>query len=77
MSQNTNSLTTNEDQIRSIINDMCNLDYKLGMKHMHPNCVFVRPSGNPLDMIGWEKMMTNDDVKVTSNDLVNITPVRF
>jgi len=60
------------EQIENIVKDMCNKDYKLGMKHMHDNCVFVRPSGNPLDRDGWENMMTNDDVTVTSNELLSI-----
>ena len=52
---------SDEEQIKKIVQDMCNVDYKLGMQHMHEECVFVRPSGNPLNMEGWEAMMTNKD----------------
>ena len=65
-------MKTNEDQIKNIVEDMCNVDYKVGMRHMSDDCVFIRPSGNPLDKKGWEKMMTNDDVKVNSSKLVSV-----
>ena len=51
---------------------MCNIDYLVGKKHMHSSCIFVRPTGNPLDMDGWDKMMTNNDVTVESNNLLSI-----
>ena len=56
-------MKTDEEKVRDVVEDMCNVDYKVGMKHMHDDCVFVRPSGNPLDKKGWEEMMTNDDVR--------------
>ena len=65
-------MKTDEEKVRDIVNDMCNVDYKVGMKHMHDDCVFIRPSGNPLNKKGWEEMMTNDDVKVESNELVSV-----
>ncbi len=65
-------MKTDEEKVRDVINDMCQVDYKVGMKHMHDDCVFIRPSGNPLDKKGWEEMMTNDDVKVESNELVSV-----
>ena len=65
-------MKTDEEKVKDIVNDMCNVDYKVGMKHMHDDCVFIRPSGNPLNKKGWEEMMTNDDVKVESNELVSI-----
>jgi len=68
-------MKTDEEKIREVVKDMCNVDYKVGMKHMHDDCVFIRPSGNPLDKKGWEEMMTNDDVKVESNELVSINKV--
>ena len=68
--------TTDEQQIESIVRDMCHKDYQVGMKHMGDNCVFVRPSGNPLNKEGWREMMTNDDVKVESNDLVTINKMQ-
>ena len=65
-------MKTDEEKVKDIVNDMCNVDYKVGMKHMHDDCVFIRPSGNPLNKKGWEEMMTNDDVKVESNELVSV-----
>ena len=68
-------MKTEEEKVRDVINDMCQVDYKVGMKHMHDDCVFIRPSGNPLDKKGWEEMMTNDDVKVESSKLVAVNKV--
>ena len=68
-------MKTEEEKVHDVINDMCHVDYKVGMKHMHDDCVFIRPSGNPLDKKGWEEMMTNDDVKVESSKLVAINKV--
>ena len=65
-------MKTDEEKVREVVEDMCNVDYKVGMKHMHDDCVFIRPSGNPLDKKGWEEMMTNDDVKVESSKLLSI-----
>ena len=65
-------MKTDEQKVTAVVEDMCNVDYKVGMKHMHDDCVFIRPSGNPLDKKGWEEMMTNDDVKVESSELVSI-----
>lgn len=65
-------MKTEEEKVRDVINDMCNVDYKLGMKHMHDDCVFIRPTGNPLNKKGWEDMMSNDDVKVESSKLVAV-----
>ena len=43
---------------------------------MHSSCVFIRPTGNPLDMAGWDAMMKNDDVTVELNELVEINKLR-
>lgn len=71
------NFSSDTEQIEQIVNDMCNVDYKLGMQHMSDNCVFVRPSGNPLDKNGWESMMTNDDVNVESSKLVSINKLQI
>jgi ketosteroid isomerase-like protein/quinol monooxygenase YgiN len=68
---------SDEETIRNIVNDMCNVDYKVGYKHMHDDCVFIRPSGNPLNKKGWEEMMTNDNVVVESNDLVSVNKLQI
>lgn len=65
-------MKTDEEKVKEIVEDMCNVDYKVGMKHMSDDCVFIRPSGNPLDKKGWEEMMTNDDVKAISSKLLTI-----
>jgi len=65
-------MKTEEEKVRDVINDMCQVDYKLGMKHMHDDCVFIRPTGNPLNKKGWGDMMSNDDVKVESSKLVAV-----
>ncbi len=65
-------MKTEEEKVREVVEDMCHVDYKMGMKHMHDDCIFIRPSGNPLDKQGWEEMMTNADVKVKSSKLVAI-----
>ena len=69
--------TTDEQKIEAIITDMCNTDYKVGMQHTDKECVFIRPTGNPLNMEGWEQMMTSDDVKVESNSLIAINKMKI
>jgi quinol monooxygenase YgiN len=68
---------TDAEQIEGIVQDMCNKDHTVGNKHMHGKCVFVRPSGNPLDVKGWNNMMSNDDVVVESNELLKINQLRI
>lgn len=65
-------MKTDKEQIEEIVKDMCNKDYKVGNKHMSDECVFIRPSGNPLDKKGYCKMMSNDEVKVDVNELMEI-----
>ena len=66
------NMKTDAQQIEEVVRDMCNKDHTVGDRHMHESCVFVRPSGNPLNKEGWTQMMTNTDVNVESNDLVSI-----
>ena len=68
---------TDEEQIKEVVQDMCNKDHKVGMKHTHDDCLFIRPSGNPLNMEGWNAMMNNENVNVESNDLVSINKMRI
>ena len=63
---------TDEEQIRGVVEDMCNKDHNLAMKHMHDDCVFIRPTGNPLTKETWDKMMNNDAVSVELSELVSI-----
>ena len=68
---------SDEEKIKQIVQDMCNVDYKLGMQHMHDECIFIRPSGNPLNKGGWEKMMSNEDVHVESSKLVSLNKLNI
>ncbi len=63
---------TDEEQVRDIVNDMCDKDHRLGMKHMSDECVFVRPTGNPLSKKSWDDMMNNEDVTVKSSQLLSV-----
>ena len=63
---------SDREQIKDVVGDMCDKDHTVGMRHMSENCVFIRPSGNPLDKKGWNDMMNNDDVTVTSSELMSI-----
>mgnify|MGYP001328062133 CR=1 FL=1 len=65
-------LKTDHQQIEEIIQDMCNKDHNVGMKHMTDECLFIRPTGNPLNKEQWNSMMNNDDVTVESNKLISI-----
>jgi len=69
-------MKSEEEKVTDVIKDMCHKDYQVGMKHMHDDCAFVRPTGNPLNKEGWREMMTNDDVKVESNELVTINKLK-
>ena len=68
---------TDEQQVEDVIRDMCNKDHRVGMKHTHDDCLFIRPTGNPLNMEGWEAMMTNENVSVESNELVCINKMKI
>ncbi len=70
-------MKTDEEQIKEVVQDMCNKDHRVGMKHTHNDCLFIRPSGNPLNMEGWNAMMNNENVNVESNDLVSINKMRI
>ena len=67
---------SDEEKVEAVIRDMCHKDYQIGMKHTHQDCVFIRPTGNPLNMDGWKQMMTSSDVNVESNDLVTINKMQ-
>jgi ketosteroid isomerase-like protein len=67
---------TDEQQIEEVVRDMCHKDFSVGMKHTSDECVFIRPTGNPLNMEGWRRMMTADDVCVEANDLISINKLK-
>lgn len=68
--------SSDEETVKSVIKDMCNVDYTVGFRHMHDDCVFIRPSGNPLNRQGWQEMMTAEDVTVEANELVSINKLQ-
>ena len=70
-------MKTDEEQVKEVIQDMCNKDHKVGMIHMSKECLFIRPTGNPLSMDQWNSMMNNPDVNVESNDLVSINKMEI
>ena len=61
---------SDEDKVLAVIKDMCNKDHTVGMKHMHDNCVFVRPTGNPLNKKEWDNMMNNNDKRLLRGEFL-------
>ena len=57
--------------------EMCDKEHPVGNKKKKKKCVFIRPTGNPLDRDGWNKMMTNEDVNVESSRLVQMNRLRI
>ncbi len=47
-----------------------------GNTFMTDDCVFIRPSGNPLNKEGFNQMLNNDDIKVESQSVDKILEVR-
>jgi ketosteroid isomerase-like protein len=66
-----------KNEITQVVKDMCHKDYNKGRQYMHKSCLFIRPSGNPLDMDGWDFMMKNPNVKIESNDLLSINKLHI
>ena len=63
-----------DKQIREIIKEMTtwNNNTPTGRLHMLDECIFIRPSGNPLTMNMWDAMMNNSDVTNGSSRLLDI-----
>ena len=70
---------TDREQIENILFDMATLkDGKMqGDKYMTDNCLFIRPSGNPLSKKAWQDMMNSPDVSITHSQLVSINKVEI
>ena len=78
-----------EDDIKSIITAMAKDQNALGedptraeadafmAKYYTPNCITIRPSGNPLSADGFAEMISMDDVKASLHELVDITDVKI
>ena len=63
------------DQILEIINDMCDIDHSKTMKHLDEDFVFIRPTGNPLDLKSWNEMLSSSDINVESHTLVKVDKI--
>ena len=68
---------SDKEQIEDVIKAMCNKDHKVGMRHTSDDCIFIRPTGNPLNMEQWDNMMNNDNVSVDSSELVSINKIKI
>ena len=68
-----------ETVLRSMIEDMANNigSNSRGRQHMRDDCLFIRPSGNPLDMKGWDDMMNSPDVTMTGSSLISINKLEI
>tara|TARA_B100001063_G_scaffold46185_1_gene40021 strand:- start:13200 stop:13601 length:402 start_codon:yes stop_codon:yes gene_type:complete len=68
-------MQTNDDQtLRSLIRKITTWDNNTptGRPHMLDNCIFIRPTGNPLNMNQWDAMMNSADVTGASSTLLGI-----
>jgi ketosteroid isomerase-like protein len=66
---------SDENVIQNIIHAMTNNpngEKNVGRLHMTDDSVFIRPTGNPLDMKGWDAMMNSDDVTLKFSKLISI-----
>ncbi len=70
-------MKTDEEKIKDIVADMCHKDHTLGMKHMGDECVFIRPTGNPLNKQQWNEMMNNPNVSVEDSKLVSVNKLHI
>ena len=68
---------TDKQQIEEIIEDMCHKDHNKAMHHMVNDCVFIRPTGNPLTKSGWDEMMNNPNVSVEDSSLLSINKLQI
>jgi len=74
-----NMTTSNENDLRIIIEEITSLKNNKpgGRNHMVENCVFIRPTGNPLTMTEWDDMMNSPDVTMTSSKLIAINKLKI
>ena len=67
---------SDSDQIKALIEAVTTLgpDGKLGGRdQMRDDCIFIRPTGNPLTMPQWDEMMKSPDVVQKSSKLVKVS----
>lgn len=71
---------SDEDMIQHIIQDMTNNpngEKNKGRNHMNNDSVFIRPTGNPLTMEGWDEMMNSDNVTLNFSKLISINKLEI
>lgn len=66
-----------EESIRKVIKEVSNSvgNERTGRNHMRDDCVFIRPSGNPLNLQQWDKMMESPDVNSKFSKLLSVDKV--
>jgi|TARA_B110000495_G_C22723909_1_gene425101 ketosteroid isomerase-like protein len=63
---------SDKDQLKKIIKEIASMENNvhMGRHHMSEDCLFIRPTGNPLDMQQWDAMMNSSSL--TKSYLVDI-----
>lgn len=46
-------------------------------KYCTPDCEYIRPSGNPMDVATYKGMLLSNDIKWLSDELVSVDMVKF
>ena len=66
-----------EETIHKMIEEMTTAEghERRGMEHCRDDCVFIRPSGNPLSMQQWSDMMNSPDVQMKFSKLLSVDKV--
>ena len=67
-----------EKILKQIITDLCALKDGVpgGRQHMDKDCLFIRPTGNPLNLDEWDEMMNREDVDIIQSKLISINKLR-
>lgn len=68
-----------EKILKGIIGDMCSLSNGApgGREHMDKDCLFIRPTGNPLNLEEWDELMNREDVDITDSKLISINKLHI
>ena len=67
-----------EKILKQIITDLCALKDGApgGRQHMDKDCLFIRPTGNPLNLEEWDEMMNREDVDIIQSKLISINKLQ-
>ena len=69
-------MSNDQKIIEQIISDVCTkYEGDEINKHLDKEYLFIRPSGNPLNLKGWNEMMNSKDVTVKSAKLLSINKI--